>query len=138
MLTGKEQRSPTALKSCPKSFVVTEELVQEALANCPHLTLDDLKRETRLFRGNRFKNARLEWATTWLNWMETEDKKRSERAQSRVTGATTYRAERDARVAQAAPGIAAAAPAVRVPGSPLTVVEDVTDAQPRTPRIAQG
>jgi hypothetical protein len=53
-----------------------------------------------------------------------------------VPRGTTYRNERDARVANGAPGLAA--PAVRKPGEPLTFVEDVTDDEPRQPRIAQG
>lgn len=68
------------------------------------------------------------WAGFNANWLR-------ERGHQPAGTGTAYRNERDARVANGAPGVAAT-PAVRVPGTPLTLVEDVSDE--RQQRLAQG
>jgi hypothetical protein len=130
------QVSPTLMRYCPPNFRVTRELVQWAAQECPLLTYpDDLKRETEAFRNWRFVPGRERWEATWKQWMQNAADKRARNARPAGAG-TAYRNERDARVANGAPGLAA--PAVRKPGEPLTFVEDVTDDEPRQPRIAQG
>jgi hypothetical protein len=135
VLTGAEQRSPAPLKTCPKTFIVTEGMVQWANEQFPILSLEDLKKETRAFKNHRFRTGRIEWVPTWENWVKEAADRKTRSARPAGAG-TAYRNERDARVAKGAPGLAA--PAVRKPGEPLTFVEDVTNDEPRQPRITQG
>ncbi|MDB5731742.1 MAG: hypothetical protein JWQ03_1637 [Variovorax sp.] len=104
MLTGDEQRSPTPLKSCPKSFVVTEAMVQWANRDYPILSLEDLKKETRAFRNNRFKVARIEWVPTWENWIKTAAETKAKNARPSLAGTyqTARQQHREQRMREAA------------------------------------
>lgn len=110
-------------------------MVQWASRECPNLSLDDLRKETRAMRNHRYRTGRIEWVGCWENWMLEEDKRRADRMRP-AAGAANF-TRREATVAQHLPGIAA--PIAPPPGPPprttsLTVLEDVSDAQPR--RIA--
>ncbi|WP_396180112.1 hypothetical protein [Flavobacterium sp.] len=63
---GREVPSQRPAKKCPKSFIVTDELIEWARSSAPAV---DLKTETEKFRDHTFASARTDWAGTWRNWI---------------------------------------------------------------------
>jgi hypothetical protein len=141
VLEGEDQASPTPLKECPDTFTVTEAMVQWATRECPSLTLEDLRKETKAFRNHRFRTGRIKWRGTWENWMLEEDKRRASRM--RPAGGAAFTTTREQQIAKHLPGIAAApgsGPPSRVPPPRSTTITDgdVTDATPRLTSTDQG
>jgi len=134
-LEGERQRSSRPYRQCPPTFRLTRAMAQWASDNYPLLSLDAITRETRAFMNHRYDRGYVEWTGAWENWIKRAGDKLAERATPRNGG--SFQTFRERQAAEAVPGIAQR-PAVRTPGTPLIDVEDVTDAEPRTPLISNG
>lgn len=133
LLEGPKQRSARAYRKCPDTFRLTGAMVTWANTEYPILDFEEVRKSTRAFMNHRFKTARIEWVPTWENWIKEE----ADRKASRARPAATFRTERQQRVAEAFPAVAAhrGPPPRPVTPPPQGKIEDV---EPRSARTAIG
>lgn len=79
-LAGLEPASPARpAKKCPKDFKVDTSMAMWAAKECPLLSVDEVMRETAMFRDHTFAKAITDWPGAWRNWLRREQKGREQR-----------------------------------------------------------
>jgi hypothetical protein len=63
---SREEKIQRGARSCPDSFVITDEMRAWAATECPGIDLD---RETATFKDYTFASVKTDWLKTWRNWM---------------------------------------------------------------------
>ncbi len=62
----KSEKAKRSSRTCPDSFVVTDEMRAWAATECPGIDVD---RESAQFKDYTFASPKTDWLKTWRNWM---------------------------------------------------------------------